>query len=231
MLLADNSTRLAAIAAAVILACISHAYCQSPLDDVVPNLPYTAQILQTSIQNLEDGSRERTETRIVTMRDSSGRTRIENFPCNRADCDRNGDKPNVVNLYIPLRRQFIQLMPGSKTARVMTFLGTGPIPTHANSSPTNVITVQETLPPRTINGIYATGTRIKTMIPSSNGQKVEAPDVEEHWVSPELKVTVLDKYVDPHHETIDEVQQLDRSEPDPALFEIPADYKIVNVTD
>lgn len=138
----------------------------------------------------------------------------------------------MVNLYIPLRRQFIQLMPGSKTAMVMTFPGKGPIPTHSNSSGrADVTTIREPLPARTINGIYATGTRIKTMIPSSNGKKVEASYFGEHWVSPELKITVLEKYVGAHDETFDEVQQLDRGEPDPALFEIPADCKIVNVTD
>lgn len=50
------------------------------------------------------------------MRDSQGRTRIETS--------------HMVNLYIPLRRQFIQLLVARKIARVMTFPGTGPIPTH-----------------------------------------------------------------------------------------------------
>jgi hypothetical protein len=215
------STRTAAIAVAVFLASFSSAYCQSPWD-IVPNLPYTAHILQTSVQTLPNGAQDRTEERIINMRDSNGRTRIEIFSSD------SGDKPNMVNLYIPSRRQFIQLMPGAKKAMVTTFPGTGPISTH--TSP-DVITVKENLPGKTINGIYATGTRIRTMTPSSNGQKVEAPYFGEHWVSPELKITVLNRYADARSQTTDEVQQLDRSEPDPALFEIPEDYKVVNVAD
>jgi hypothetical protein len=55
-------------------------------------------------------------------------------------------------------------------------------------------------------------------------------DVEEKWVSPDLRIIVLDKYKNTKtgsDETITEIRELDRSEPDAALFEIPADYKIV----
>jgi hypothetical protein len=48
--------------------------------------------------------------------------------------------------------------------------------------------------------------------------------VEETWVSPDLKIVLLDKNSDG---TINEILDLDRSEPDAALFEIPTDYKIV----
>lgn len=221
-----TSTRFA-IAVTAFSACLLPAYCQNPLD-YVPNLPYTACILQTSVHTLADGTQERTTQRIIKMRDSDGRTRIEIFSRTHPNCGSSDDKPNMVNLNIPLRRQFIQLMPGAKKAIVTTFPGTGPIPADANSSGADVTTVKESLGGKTINGIYTTGTRIKTTIPSTNGQKAEAPDFGEHWVSPELEIVVLDKHVSSQgDETIAEVQQLDRSEPDPALFEIPADYKMV----
>jgi hypothetical protein len=230
MLLLDSSVRFPIVVAALLSACVSRAYSQNPWD-CVANLPYTAHILQTSVETLPDGTQQRTEERIIKIRDSEGRTRIEIFSTTEANRDSAGDKPSMVNLYIPLRRQFIQLMPGAKKAMVTTFPGTGPIPTHANSSGTDANTVKENLPAKTINGIYATGTRTRTIMPSGDGRKVEAPYFGEYWVSPELRITVLDKHVDAHNETIDEVRQLDRSEPDPAFFEIPADYKIVNVTD
>jgi hypothetical protein len=230
MLLLGSSARFPIIVVALLSACVSPAYSQSPWDYVL-NLPYTAHIVQTSVQTLADGTQERTKEKIIKMRDSSGRTRIAIFSAADANCDSCDDKPNMVNLYIPLRRQFIQLMPGSKRATVTTFPGTGPIPTHAKSG-TDVTTVKENLPAKTINGVYATGTRIKTIIPSSNGEKVETPYFGEQWASPELKIIILDRHVSTHgDETISEVTQLDRSEPDPALFEIPADYKVVNLTD
>jgi hypothetical protein len=55
-------------------------------------------------------------------------------------------------------------------------------------------------------------------------------DVGEKWVSPDLKIVVLDKYRNSNtgsDETVSEIRQLERTEPDAALFEIPADYKIV----
>jgi hypothetical protein len=54
--------------------------------------------------------------------------------------------------------------------------------------------------------------------------------VEEKWVLPDLKITVLAKdttSTNPGEETTTEIRELDRSEPDPALSEIPTDYKVV----
>jgi len=54
--------------------------------------------------------------------------------------------------------------------------------------------------------------------------------VEEKWVLPDLKITVLAKdttSTNPAEETTTEIRELDRSVPDPALFEIPTDYKVV----
>ena len=49
------------------------------------------------------------------------------------------------------------------------------------------------------------------------------------WLSPDLKIVVLVKRCRDGEEDniVWEIQKLDRSEPDAALFEIPADYKIV----
>jgi len=134
-----------------------------------------------------------------------------------------------VNLYVPLRRQFIQLRPGTKTARVMTFPGTGPVPTHFD--PNDISFPTESLPGQTIHGIYTVGTRITRVIPSHNGRGAEVAFVEEKWVSPDLKIVVLAKYgSNRSNETIDEIRELERSEPDAALFEIPSDYKVETVT-
>lgn len=89
-----------------IAACSSQALCQDP-HDYVPNLPYTAQVVQTYTDTEPDGTRVRHQEKLVEMCDSQGRTRIET--------------PGVVNLYVPLQRQFIQLFPGRKTASVMTW--------------------------------------------------------------------------------------------------------------
>jgi hypothetical protein len=206
-----------------IVACSNRVLCQDP-HDYVPNLPYTAQVVATGFETLADGTRVRYEDRVVQMRDSQGSTRIESCASHHLN---EGDArclAGVVNLYIPLRRQFIQLFPGRKTASVITW-GEGPVPRQRQDFGN---TKSESLPGRTINGIYVVGTRTTQAIPSDDGRGPDIVEVGEKWVSPDLKVVVLDKYKNTNagsNETITEIREIDRSEPDAALFAIPADYK------
>ena len=91
----------------------------------------------------------------------------------------------------------------------------------------------EDLGDQTINGIRATGTRMTTTIPSGqigNDQPINI--VSERWYSPELKTTVMDKHSDPMAgELKTELSGVNTSEPDPSLFTVPADYKIVEDKD
>jgi hypothetical protein len=164
-----------------------------------------------AFETLADGTRVRREDKVIQMRDSQGRTRIET--------------PGVVNLYVPLRRQFIQLFPGRKTASVMTY--SVPVPTHGQDLGK---TTTESLGGRLINGVSAEGARITRVIPFYGGRGPNIVYVQEKWVSPDLKITVLTKgttSTNSGEETTTEIRELDRSEPDPALFEIPSDYQIV----
>lgn len=209
----------------VVAGCSRPALCQDP-HDYVPNLPYIAQVVGTGFETLADGTRVRRESRVVQIRDSQGRTRVESFASDDPNCGEGRCKPNVVNLYVPLRHEFIQLFPGRKTASVQSW-GTGPVPTHGQDVGK---TTSENLPGQTINGIYAVGTRTRRVIASVGGNGRDTVDVGEKWVSPDLKIVVLDKYRNSNtgsDETVSEIRQLERTEPDAALFEIPADYKIV----
>jgi hypothetical protein len=200
--------------------------------DYVPNQPYTAQVVSTHLETSANCTAVPRETRQVYRRDSQGRTRIESCtpdtPCAHVDGRSGGDPHGVVNLYVPLRRQFIQLLTWQKTARVMTFPGTGPIPTHGPNL--NAIgTTTESLPGKAIHGVYAVGTRTTEVLPSDDRTAPDILDVQEVWTSPDLKITVQASFTstDPRSSnTSIHIQKLDRSEPDPALFEIPADYKI-----
>jgi hypothetical protein len=54
----------------------------------------------------------------------------------------------------------------------------------------------------------------------------------ETWVSPELKMTVRQLTSDPRTGTVTtELSNIDRSEPDPALFKPPAGYKMMDLPD
>jgi len=208
------------------VACPSRAFSQDP-HDYVPNLPYTAQLVGTGFETLADGTRVAYEDRLVRMRDSQGRTRIEVCASHDLNRGHDGCQPDVVNLYVPLRREFIQLFPGRKAASVGTW-GPGPVPTHWQ---TPGKTTTESLGGRLINGIYAEGTRTTRLIPSDSGHGPDIAYVFEDWVSPDLKLTVLHKDTSTNthpsnNETTTEVRELRRTEPDASLFEIPVDYKI-----
>lgn len=83
---------------------------------------------------------------------------------------------------------------------------------------------------QTINGIQASGTRITTTIPSGKmGNDKPINVTSEQWYSSELKATVMTKHNDPWAgELKTEFTSVNTSEPDPSLFTVPSDYKIVD---
>jgi hypothetical protein len=81
---------------------------------------------------------------------------------------------------------------------------------------------------QTIEGVPAQGTRITRTIPAGEmGNELQLVITTETWYSPDLKVLVMSKSSDPRMgETTYKLTNLSRSEPDPTLFQIPADYTI-----
>lgn len=79
---------------------------------------------------------------------------------------------------------------------------------------------------QTIEGVVAQGTKITRTIPAGEmGNELPIVITTETWYSPDLKVLVMSKSSDPRMgETTYKLTNLSRTEPDPALFQIPADY-------
>ena len=77
-------------------------------------------------------------------------------------------------------------------------------------------------------GVEAEGTRTRTVIPAGEiGNEREIEIVSERWYSPELQVVVSSRHSDPRlGETSYRLQNLSRGEPDKALFEVPAGFKV-----
>lgn len=86
----------------------------------------------------------------------------------------------------------------------------------------------EDLGQQTIEGVLAKGSRSTTVIPADAiGNEQPITVVSEERVSPDLKVLVLTKHVDPRvGETTYRLTRIGRSEPDPTLFERPAGYTV-----
>src|SRR6185437_10853306 len=86
----------------------------------------------------------------------------------------------------------------------------------------------ESLGKQEVGGVTSEGTRVTRTIPAGaigNEQPIQI--TVETWTSPELQTVVLQKRNDPHFgETVFRLTNINRSEPDPALFQVPANFKI-----
>jgi len=88
----------------------------------------------------------------------------------------------------------------------------------------------EQLGTQNFEGVDAEGTRTVTTIPADaigNERPIEI--VYERWYSKELQMIVYSKHSDPRFgEQTYRLTNINRSEPDPSLFEKPAGYKVVS---
>jgi hypothetical protein len=84
----------------------------------------------------------------------------------------------------------------------------------------------ESLGKQTIEGINAEGTRAIRAIPAGEiGNTMPIEVVEESWYSPDLQVLVMTKHNDPRSGiTTYRLSNIQRSEPERSLFEVPVDY-------
>jgi hypothetical protein len=89
--------------------------------------------------------------------------------------------------------------------------------------------VIESLGTEFMDGIAVDGTRTTVTIPAGQiGNERPIDIVSERWFSPDLKVLVMSRQSDPRFgETTYRLTKLNRSEPAAHLFEIPADFKVV----
>jgi hypothetical protein len=86
----------------------------------------------------------------------------------------------------------------------------------------------EKLGQQSLEGVLVTGTRTITTIPTGKiGNDRPIVVVHEEWRSPELKIVVKTIDKDPRTgEQTMELQNLVRTDPDPALFQAPVGYKV-----
>jgi hypothetical protein len=90
--------------------------------------------------------------------------------------------------------------------------------------------VVESLGTEFMEGIAVDGTRTTQTIPAGQiGNELPINIVSERWFSPDLKVLVMSRQSDPRFgETTYRLTNITRMEPPSQLFEIPADFSIVD---
>jgi hypothetical protein len=201
------------------------------VDDSQPilNAPYSVAEETEHNQTLGDGTHMVTRSQTHLYRDSYGRTRKERF------ASRNGtgsNEPIIIEINDPVAGTGYTLLVGERVARRVA--PPAQFPTNPNvvrkpPSPAESLhpkTTSENLGTQSIEGVMADGVRNTTVYPEGMmGNDRPIQFVHETWVSPELRLTLQEKTTDPRFgDTITRVTSLNRSEPDPALFQVPPDY-------
>jgi hypothetical protein len=89
---------------------------------------------------------------------------------------------------------------------------------------------QQALPDETIDGVNCEHVLTTETIPAGSiGNEHPIVITSETWASPELHLLVMRKRNDPRFgETVYRLTDIKRGEPDPSLFQIPANFKVVD---
>ncbi len=200
----------------------------------VSNAPFTAVVDIVSHQKLPDGTVHIRTTMNHIARQASGR--IYNERRRMVPTGFQGDPALLsAHTYDPETRLSVFLDPYTHLARE-TVLKRAPQPT-PNTVPgpspvANPFYKEEDLGTQPLAGLTLHGVRKSRTIPaqaSDTGAAVVI--VDEYWYSSELSIYMIIKHNDPRTgEQIVAVSSVQRGEPDPAQFAIPAKYKIVDET-
>jgi hypothetical protein len=215
----------------------------------VTGAPYSAVEVMESAQTLPNGNVITRKSESNVYRDGMGRVRTETTLPQRglAAGQTAGQTPRtVIHIQDPVAGVSRVLDTRAKVSRetpLPGFRGRGgtnaapggrggranaPARSNAGGARTGPNVVSESLPMQTINGVLATGTRVTRTIPAGqigNAQPIQI--VRETWVSADLKVAVMVRNSDPRSRTTTtQLTNIIQSEPDPALFQAPADYKV-----
>jgi len=202
----------------------------------VTGAPFTADFSTETTENLADGNQIDRKTTGKFARDSQGRTRRElTLPAIggfATSNDGNGPARGVIirdpvagvsyilNVNLKQARE-LKLPPGS--------FQRSPVGRRGGSLQENSPNVStQSLGTQMIGGISAEGTRTVRTIPA--GQIGNAKPIEisvERWYSPDLQMDVLIKRNDPRGgQTVFQLSNIVRGEPDASLFQIPPDYTV-----
>lgn len=201
----------------------------------VPNVPFTAAITVERSFVQPDGSTASWKTFRRIARDSHGRIYNE---MRVLVPESSGNAPQVqrIHLYDPQTRIATDLNVPQRTYWTMTANrppATVP-PTLLDATPAgtslqqNEFTKKEDLGIQEIGGIAAQGVReTQTVSADARGSGKEVTVTDEYWYSDDLRINLLIKHNDPRTGAVTmTVGQVQRTEPDPAIFEIPAGYRL-----
>ena len=202
---------------------------QPSLMQTVTGAPYSGVEVRTTEQVLANGNLIRRQEQSTVYRDSQGRVRIESTR-QRPD----GQMETRVTIADPVAGVIHELDVANKTSfdRPARFTqadaGTPGRGRGSAAFQLDASVKREALTTQSVNGVYASGSReTRTIAAGSIGNSQAIDVVRETWISDELKVPVLTKISDPRSgSTVTQLTNINRSEPDAALFQVPSDYSV-----
>ncbi|HUI83965.1 MAG TPA: hypothetical protein VL240_07070 [Candidatus Binatia bacterium] len=199
---------------------------------VVTGAPMTAVLTTTRDTALADGNTIHTEGQTTVYRDSEGRVRRE-VQFELATPATGATKRTMVVITDPVSGYRYMLNAQNKVAHQMPLRPPKPAGSAGRmhepewkSGGSNVTTEQ--LGAKTILGLQAQGTRVTRTIPAGQiGNAKPILVVTERWESTDLQIPLSMTHTDPMMGTVTaKVTSVNRAEPDPSLFQVPADYKV-----
>lgn len=217
------------------------------MNRTIAGAPYSAVEVTERTQTLPNGNVITQKTQTSVYRDGMGRVRTETtLPARREPGQSQSGTAATPRTFITIhdpvagvtreldtqakvsREQPIPGFRGGNGAAPGSRPGRGPNASVVRTPVADPNVATESLAMQTINGVQATGTRVTRTIPAGeigNAQPIQI--VRETWLSPDLKVPVMVKSVDPRNgATTTQLTNITRSEPDPALFQAPSDYTV-----
>jgi hypothetical protein len=222
---------------------------------LVKGAPYSADAVTETTQILPDGNRIRQVSTVHVYRDSEGRTRREQALNAIGGVVSNSNLPTVVFINDPVTGLNYALSPRDKVATKSVWdrshqppnndpsqqMGRGPNfdrergrggadNASGRGNPFGGAAVKtEALGKQTIDGLSCEGKRTTVTIPAGRiGNELPLQVVSETWYSPELHTVVMSKRSDPRMgETTFRLANISRADPPKALFEVPADFKVL----
>jgi len=206
---------------------------------VVTGAPYSAQASTQFTQTLADGTHIQRSSTASMARDSQGRTRTQQTMSSIGPLSASGATPRTtVFIHDPVASMSYVLDPNAHTVRQMQIsqraaqsqngtASSGARPAAHSRRGANATT--EDLGTQVIQGLNATGTRVtRTIAAGSAGNDRTIQVVTETWYSPDLQVVVMSKTSDPRFgESVYQLSNITRAEPDPTLFTVPSGYTVM----
>lgn len=196
-------------------------------DKMIPGQPFSADVVIEDTRRLFDGTTVTKQRRGAIYRDSQGRTRREQplEPVGGFNIVGSDNKPLslvFINDFVGKTQTFLDL--NNKVARTSR-LGPQPRP-FEKDQPKDAKT--ESLGTRTIEGVRVEGTKTTFEIPVGHlGNDKPIAVITESWFSPELRVIVMSRHVDPlAGEHVFKLVNLRRGEPSAEFFSIPAGFRV-----